>query len=298
MTENQDNTENTEVINEVIEGKSIANILGGDSNDLGDSSDDGKEVPVIENTEDAEVKESDKEADKEELKPETDIEKLQKNLKETQSWGHAKAREAKEHSKKLEEYEGIIKEYKEGGNLTPDEADVALKHTAHNRPVEEAVPLTQGQEIVHILRETLPEVVKYSTDPDTDQYIEAFDHMTQNMHADELNRLTEDFAVVMKDPVLMAKNMLAIGKQYNNDFYGEYKESGGVHGLARNHKNKITELQKTIDKQQKDIVKLQQNSDYTGTAGYSIPSGSSDKANTVRSRSLDGILGRAKTGKI
>lgn len=250
-----------------------------------DNNDDTKDEDSIENDVEDDVIDRD-----------TELERLKKSFKDTQSWGHNLSRESKELSKKLKAAEEKILEYVENGNLTEGEADEIFRHTTHNEPEHAEPVLMPQQEVSKILDEEYSKMRKYSDDPELDNYAQAFIHLTNTCSAEESRDILSKLEKVKKDPVLMTKNALNMGKKYYNDFYKEFTEAGDIYKLRNRYKERLSDQKKTIDNLKKEIVKLQENSDYIPSESYSISTGSTAKTKVNRSYSVDNILGRAKAG--
>lgn len=209
----------------------------------------------------------------EEIKsPEVDykaeLEKLQKRVKDTQGSFH-------EDRKKLAAYKKAVEKMKQDGALLDEEATMLLDHTHfEDAPEEEPLFVKYGK----VWDKELEYMKKYAPNPkEIDQHILAFQHLIQTSSPQEINDILSDLSHHEEDEVEFTRQMLEIGRQYNDDIYSDIHETGSIRNLKAKYIQKETELQKKIDKLEKHIDKLKEKYEDFNTepSNYRLPSGSS-----------------------
>ena len=201
-------------------------------------------------------------------------------------------------SRKLSGVEKIVKDYANQGALTADEAQKILEQAEH-----EAISETQQSTVqtpwhlyTQVWDQELDNIRKYSNDPNIDQHVYAFQHFMANATQNELNQALSEFDPCKSDSIALTRKMLDLGKSYNDDIYGEYSQAGGLKNYKSQYEERLAKQQKTIDKLEKEILKLNNNSDYIPSQSYKLPSGSTKAGENKRDNSLTGIFDRRKFG--
>ena len=197
----------------------------------------------------------------------SEVEKLQKVVKDTQKSFH-------EDRKKLSAYKKAVEKLKENGALLDEEAEMLLDHTKFDSdPEEEPLIVKYG----NIWDKELAYMKKYAPNPkEIDQHIFAFQHLIQTSTPKEAHDIIEDLSKYDSDEVELTRQMLEIGRQYNDDIYADIHESGSIRNLKEKYSQKEKELQKKIDKLEKQVNKYkEQYEDYnTEPANLRLPYGS------------------------
>lgn len=228
-------------------------------------------VPDSEDEEDdevADVKKEDKPKEKA-VDYKAENEKLQKTLKDTQKSFH-------EDRKKLSAYKKTIEKMKEEGVLLDEEATMLLDHTRFESEPDnnenEPVLIRYGR----VWDKELEYMRKYSSNSeDINRHTLAFQHLIQSASQEEREEIFEDLARHEDDEVEFTKQMLEIGRQYNDDIYTDIHEAGSIRKLKAKFEEEKQELQKELDKVNKKYNKLKErHQDYDNEpANLRIPSG-------------------------
>lgn len=230
-----------------------------------------KQPPVVEDDEDEEDipkgSTSKSEAKPTEIDYKAEFEKSQKTLKDTQKSFH-------EDRKKLSAYKKAVEKLKEEGSLLDEEATSLLDHTQfEDSPQEETIFIKYAK----IWDKELEYMKKYAPNPqEINQQILAFQHFMQTAPQDEVQDVLSDLAQYEDDEVEFTKQMLEIGRQYNDDIYSDIAESGSIRKLKTKYAEKEAEMQKEIDKWKKRHDKLKDKYEDFNTepSNYRLPSGS------------------------
>lgn len=212
----------------------------------------------------------------------SEYEKLQKTVKDTQRSFH-------EDRKKLSAYKKAVEKLKEEGSLLDEEATMLLDHTKHEDAPQEDTAFVK---YCRVWDKELEYMKKYSPEPEQiDQHILAFQHLIQSSPTAEVNDILSDLAQYEDDEVELTKQMLEIGRQYNDDIYSDIAESGSIRKLKAKYAEKETEMQRKIDKLQKQVDKLKsQYEDYdkeppsklsSGMGNVALPSGATMEPSAI-----------------
>lgn len=225
----------------------------------------------------AEAKPAKKEAPKEkEIDYKAELEKAQKTIRDTQKSFH-------EDRKKLAAYKKAVEKLNEEGALTEEEATLLLDHTKYEEVTEDVPLLTRYFNIWDKEIEDMRKVYEkgYISKPDEfDQHILAFQHFIQTASPKELQDALDDFSKIEDNPVELTKQMLEIGRQYNDDIYSDIHEVGGIRNLKSMYFKKEEELKNKIDKLEEKYNKLKQKYEDHDTAPVNY-------RNTVGRRNVD-----------
>lgn len=196
----------------------------------------------------------------------SELEKVQKTLKDTQRSFH-------EDRKKLAAYKKAVEKLKEEGRLLDEEATDLLDHTKfESEPEDESIIIKYGR----IWDKELEYMKKYAPNPkDIDQHVLAFQHFMQSASPQEIRDTLEELAQYEEDEVEFTRQMLEIGRQYNDDIYADIHESGSIRNLKAKYSADKIEMQKEIDKWEKKYNKLKEKyEDYNPEpANLKLPSG-------------------------
>lgn len=200
-------------------------------------------------------KDGDEEKPKEpEIDYKSEWEKSQKRFKDTQQLFH-------EDRKKLAAYKKAVEKMKEDGSLLDEEASILLDHTNYqgepepeNESVLDRYCKIWDQEIA-----TMRSMSKYIPNfKEIDQQIVAFQHFLKTASYEELNDVFDELSKFEDDKVELTKQMLELGRQYNDDIYSDIHDAGSIRKLKSMYSKKQEELKKVIDKLQKENNKLKQ----------------------------------------
>lgn len=196
-----------------------------------------------------------------------ELEKTKKTLKDTQRSFH-------EDRKKLASYKKAVEKLKEDGALLDEEAALLLDHTNfESDPEEESEYLRYHK----IWNQELQYMRKYASNAkEIDQNFMAFQHFVQTASQQEIQEAFADLRQYEDDEVEFTKQMLEIGRQYNEDIYSDINEVGSIRHLKAKYSKKESELQKEIDKLKKQVNKYkEQYEDYdTSAPNLNLPKGS------------------------
>lgn len=200
----------------------------------------------------------------------SEFEKLQKTVKDTQRSFH-------EDRKKLAAYKKAVEKMKEDGALLDEEATMLLDHTKYeNESVEDESTLVK---YAKVWDKELEYMKKYAPDSkEIDQHILAFQHFMQTASREEINDALNDLSRYEDDEVELTRQMLELGRQYNDEIYADIHESGSIRNLKSKYSQKEYEMQKEIDKLKKRVDKLKEKyEDYNPEpANYKLASGSAN----------------------
>lgn len=215
-------------------------------------------------------------------------EKSQKRFKDTQQLFH-------EDRKKLAAYKKTVEKMRGDGSLLDEEAAILLDHTKFQdepEPENESA-LDRYYKIWDQEISTMRSMSKYIPNfKEIDQQITAFQHFLKTASYEELNDVFDELSKFEDDKVELTKQMLELGRQYNDDIYSDIHEAGSIRKLKSIYSKKQEELKKSIDKLQKENNKLKQKYEDYNTEEAKIIVGSSP---------VDGNLHRDSTfdvGKI
>lgn len=223
--------------------------------------------PVVEESEaEDEVEEPRKPKEESKVDYKAELEKLQKTVKDTQRSFH-------EDRKKLSAYKRAVEKLKDEGTLYDDDATALLDHIRYDsEPIEETVE----EKYYKIWDKELEYMRKYDrNNSDIDQQVLAFKHFTRTASSKELDDTFNELSQYEDDEVEFTKQMLEIGRQYNEDIYSDIHEAGSIRKLKERLSLKEEKLQKQIDKLQKQVDKYKKTyEDYdTEPANYKLPTG-------------------------
>jgi hypothetical protein len=197
----------------------------------------------------------------------SELEKAKKTIKDTQRSFH-------EDRKKLVAYKKAVEKLKQDGVLLDEEAEMLLDHTSFvSEPEEE----NEYMKYHKIWNQELQYMRKYAPDAkEVDQNFEAFQHFVQTASPQEIKDVFSDLKHYEDDEVEFTKQMLEIGRQYNEEVYADISEVGSIRQLKTKYSKKEAELQKEIDKLSKQVNKYkEQYEDYnTEPSNLRLPSGS------------------------
>lgn len=200
----------------------------------------------------------------------SEYEKLQKTVKDTQRSFH-------EDRRKLAAYKKAVEKFKEDGFLDEDDANTLLDHTKFESTDEDVHPLIKAS---NIWEKEIFNMKKYSQNADDiDKNVEAFQHLYQASSAREQEEILSELSKYDDDEIEFTKQMLEMGRQYNDEIYEDIRESGSIRNLKSKYSEKETELQNRIDKLERKIYKLKSKyEDYNEEpANLRLPTGSSHK---------------------
>lgn len=216
-------------------------------------------------------------------------EKVQKNLQDTQRWGHDLSRRLKASQEK-------IQAYVDEGVLPPEKAQEFFESVVHQEMQEEQSP---QQAILGMLSNELNNMQRYSNDPDLSVKIDAFeDLIARAPNAQDKEALLMAVAKTSDDPAMVAREAVKLGEWWLNEYYGEERAAGGPRALKTEYQTRLKIQQEKLDKLEKEVLHLRKNSDYISDKRYSLPSGSGSEATNEKDASIGGIFARAKAGKL
>ena len=259
-----------------------------------------KAEPVKEAQEEAEDDDEDEVEDKDQKKEEShkefdykaELEKLQKSKKDTEKSYH-------EGQKKLAAYKKAVEKLKEEGSLLEEEASLLLDHTRHEEVAEEVPLLTKYFNIWDKEIEDMRKVYEkgYIEKPqEFDQHILAFQHFIRTASPHELDDALDDLSKFENNPVALTKQMLEMGRQYNEDIYSDIHESGGIRKLKSMYSKREEKLKNRIDKLEKEVDKYKKRyEDHDDSApNYGALSGGRGDVNIDENTTFDikNLLGR------
>lgn len=197
----------------------------------------------------------------------TELEKLQKSQKDTQKAFH-------ENRKQLAAYRKAVEALKSEGTLMDEEATRLLDHTKFDDAGGDKPVLVRYGDIWD--RE-LQYMRRYSSNPEEiEQHSLAFQHLMQSTSHEEATKILEELSDYEDNEVELTKRMLEIGRQYNEDIYGDIHEVGSIRKLKEKYSQKEKELQERLDKIERKYNKLKEKmEDYDSEpSNYGLPSGS------------------------
>lgn len=179
-----------------------------------------------------------------------EIEKLNRALKDTQKSFH-------EDRKKLSAYKKAVEKLKAEGTILDEEASLLLDHTRfENEPVDEADEPTLSK-YARIWDKEIEYMRKYSTNAeDINQSIYAFQHLIQASSDKERQEIIDELSQYEDNEVELTKQMIEMGRQYNNEIYADIHKAGSIRNLKSILYKKEEELQKKVDKLQKQYDNL------------------------------------------
>lgn len=190
----------------------------------------------------------------------------------------------KELSNKLKAYQKSVKKIMDEGIITEEEGKYLLDEVSHSgMDIEEDGSADESpmQKLFRVadngiekIREAVQEGIA-DEDPLMDKKIRAFNFFLKDATKKEIDKALDDLSKLDEEPIKLAKKLLSIGQKYYEDAYGEYDEVGGLKGFKKKYQDKIEELEKTIDKQNKEILKFREKyEDYTEKSYDRLPNGS------------------------
>lgn len=206
--------------------------------------DDPKEV---DDEDDDETTEASKKEDKSgSVDYKSELERLQKTVKDTQRSFH-------EGQKKLSAYKKAVEKMKENGALLDEEATMLLDHVQFENEPDEDNVVTR---YYNIWDKEIEYMRKYGSNPkEIDSQILAFQHLIQSSTAKERQEIFDDLSKYEDDEVEFTKQMLEVGRQYNDEIYSDIHEAGSIRNLKAKYSERENDLQKTIDKLTKQLNK-------------------------------------------
>lgn len=203
-------------------------------------------------------KDSDPE-DEDDVKPEPkekaksnagEIEKLQKTLRDTQRSFH-------EDRKKLTAYKKAVEKLKGDGSLLDEEARMLLDHTMFENVQEEPEDEPVIVRYAKVWDKEIEYMRKYSSNADDiNNSIYAFQHLMQSSTENERQEILDELSEYEDDEVELTKQMIEIGRQYDEDIYSDIREAGNIRNLKKTLAKKEHDLQKQLDKLQVKYDKL------------------------------------------
>jgi hypothetical protein len=200
-----------------------------------------------------------------------EIEKLNKTLKDTQRSFH-------EDRKKLSAYKKAVEKLKAEGTLLDEEANLLLDHTKFESEAENDTNEPTLNKYARIWDREIEYMRKYSANAeDINQSIYAFQHLIQSCSDKERQDIMDDLSQYEDNEVELTKQMIQMGRQYNDEIYSDINKAGGIRKLKSILYKREEELQKKVDKLQNQYDNLKKKyEDYDSKPGGRIPSGSSN----------------------
>lgn len=198
-------------------------------------------------------------------------EKSEKNLKETQKWANDLKRQVSSFKKNVEKYRDS-----DTSLLDEEEIQSLLALVEERETPSEMIP--QSQKITKIWDSEIENIRKYGNYEHLDEHIEAINYLMANSSQDEIDDMFEDAkSIIDEDPVGFTKKVLEIGKDYYEDIYKDLKEAGNLKGLKDSFYKKEEDYKKTIDKLEKELIKLKKRyEDFDDKPNYRISHGGDD----------------------
>lgn len=231
-----------------------------------DKKEDESDEEKVEKASEKKEKPSDKKAESD-LKIAYD--KLEKSHKDTQKSFH-------EDRKKLSAYKRAVLKMREEGTLLDEEAEMLLDHTKFDSEADSALDEPVLVRYGRVWDKELEYMKKYAPDAsEINQQIMAFQHLIQSSSQHELDEIFEELSNYEDDEVELTKQMLSLGRQYNDEIYSDIHEAGGLSKLKYKYQDKIDKLEKELDKSNKKYDKLKEKyEDYNEPSSLTLPGGS------------------------
>lgn len=222
----------------------------------------------IDEEEEEEVPKEKKEASPKEPDYRKEVDRLNKTLKDTQRSFH-------EDRKKLSAYKKAVERMKEEGVILEEEATALLDHTKFDTEPESAQEKPVLMRYAEVWDKEIEYMRKYSSSPDDiNQSIKAFQYLIRSSADNEIQDIIDELSQYEDDEVELTKQMIEIGRQYNDDIYSEIHEAGGIRNLKSVFAKKEEELSNKLDKLQNKYDKLKRKyEDYDEPSTQGIPSG-------------------------
>lgn len=200
-----------------------------------------------------------------------ELEKLRKRFDDTQRLFH-------EDRKKLSAYKKAIEKLKAEGTLLDEEASLLLDHTRFDNDADQEADEPLLIKYGKIWDKEIEYMRKYSTNvEDINQSIHAFQHLIQSCSDKERQEIIDDLSQYEDNEVELTKQMIEMGRQYNDEIYSDIQKAGNIRNLKSILYKREEELQKKVDKLQKQYDNLKKKyEDYDAEPGGRIPSGSSN----------------------
>lgn len=241
-------------------------------------SDDGKSLE-----EEGEAEEKPKEEKKKYTDWKTQAEKESKRLKETQKW-------ANEIKTQLNSYKRSVEKFVNDGLLHEDDAKFLLDHTQY-KEISDSV-LSETEKASKIFREEIENIRKYGNYENLDGHVKALDHLVENSTQEEIEDMFSDVKELMDDDsVLFTKKILEIASNYYEDVYEDLYKAGNLKNMKLEYQNEISKRDKTIDKLEKELVKLKKRyEDYDTNPQHRIPQTGGDKIGGSVSRNSANVM--------
>lgn len=228
----------------------------------------GKEAASQEDDED-DIDEKEKKAKPEKgVDYQKEVDRLNKTLRDTQRSFH-------EDRKKLSAYKKAVEKMKGEGLLLEEEATALLDHTRYDAEPESAQEKPVFMRYAEIWDKEIEYMRKYSSSADDiNQNIKAFQYLIRSSPDNEVQDILDELSQYEDDEVELTKQMLEIGRQYNDDIYSDIHEAGGIRNLKSVFAKKEEELSNKLDRLQNKYDKLKRKyEDYDDSPTQGIPSG-------------------------
>jgi len=231
------------------------------------ASQDDDEDEIDEKGEHEEPKEK-KESSSKEPDYRKEVDRLNKTLKDTQRSFH-------EDRKKLSAYKKAVEKMKDEGLLLEEEAVALLDHTKFDSDPEGAQEKPILMRYAEIWDKEIEYMKKYSSSADDiNQSIRAFQYLMRSSSDSEIKDIIGELSQYEDDEVELTKQMIEIGRQYNDDIYSEIHDAGGIRNLKSVFAKKEEELSNKLDRLQNKYDKLKRKyEDYDESPTKGIPSG-------------------------
>lgn len=202
-------------------------------------------------------------------------EKESQRLRETQKW-------ANETKMQISAYRKAVEKLMDERILDEEEANQLLTYTESKEIPLEA--LSERERASKIFSHEIENIRKYGNYENLDEHVKALDHLVENSTPEEIQELfAEAKEIAEDDPVLFTKKILEVAERYYDEIYEDFSKAGNLKNLKASFEEEITKRDKTIDKLEKEILKLKKRyEDYDDNPQYRIPQGGT---NSVSGRS-------------
>lgn len=201
---------------------------------------------------------------------ETQARRVEKNYKETRKW-------AEDVNKKISSYKRSVLKLAEEGDISDEQAEILLSHTQHQELDEkDDFSSNESSKTAKIWNQEIEYIRRYGNYDDLDDHIAALQHLVSISSKEEIEELFDEAkSYIDEDPVKYVKKILEVGKDYYDDVYKEFHQAGNLKNFKSFYEDEIKKHKKTIDKLEKEVVKLRQRyEDYDKSFNYDIPQGS------------------------
>jgi hypothetical protein len=232
----------------------------------------------IDEKEDKEEPKEKKESSSKEPDYRKEVDRLNKTLKDTQRSFH-------EDRKKLSAYKRAVEKMKEEGLILDEEATALLDHTKFDADPESAKEKPVLMRYAEVWDKEIEYMRKYSSNADDiNQSAKAFQYLIRSSSDSEVKDILDELSQYEDDEVELTKQMIEIGRQYNDDVYSEIHEAGGIRNLKSVFAKKEEELSNKLDRLQNKYDKLKRKyEDYDDSPTQGIPSGGGNSGSHTNS---------------